>query len=450
MRSRWFRGSLALVFALTLVPGLAPAPLLAADGELDVAGFNPPLGVWGLEWDALVPGGGLVAPDGVAVVLGAHQGIDWFWWRTGTGQQPCTLTPPLATSAYVRDATFDGSGRLLLAGNAYFPALGWTIVVARFLYPDCTLDPSFGSGGYVVFDLVETLVGARIRTQSLFVLGNFVERIVVAANVQPLAGGTDALDLIVVRFRADGSLDTNFTGDGFAIYDLDGVTNQLVDLEIDSGNGLLLAGNYVPDAANTEGTLTRVLPSGLLDAGFGTAGWRRLVFEAGARSELGAIALAPNGDPLIAGRSVVGAAVQLAVFRLHGASLEGALFPLVGQNVVFDAVAQGDGKLVVVGASDGFDGEVDPFAVRVLVPSSGTPAIDESFGDGAPPDPLTYLALPVGTDGEDYAQSVDLMAGRPVVFGGYEIPSGDGVFAARLTNAYIFADGFERGSTAAW
>src|SRR5690606_22553231 len=119
--------------------------------------------------------------------------------------------------------TFDGSGRLLVTGSAFYPSLGWVAFVVRVLYPECTRDPAFDGDGYFTLDGTDELFGLAIATTTVVVQSFPVERIVVAGERRWGGGGGDGADLLLLRLRGDGTLDPGFGGgDGWASYDFAG------------------------------------------------------------------------------------------------------------------------------------------------------------------------------------------------------------------------------------
>jgi uncharacterized delta-60 repeat protein len=429
------------------------APVAAIDGELDTENFYPPNGRIGFVGGGIVADGGLVDPDGMAIALMRMNGAEVRWRQVPDDLQAatiCDFTPPLATEARYRDARFDAEGRLVLVGTATFPALGDLIFVVRYLYPDCTLDPGFSGDGYFTFDLAEDLAGLKVRTQTVFVLGLPVERLVVAGDRELDGTGGDFRDTIVLRLTGAGALDATFDGDGWTNLDFDGESQLLADFVVDRQRRIVLGANLDPLSADSSWLIGRLLPDGGLDPTLDSDGWWHIGPTSGAAEQVGAMAAAANGDVLFAGTVDNGPERRIFVSRLN-LSLHGTSFASAGDlSAVTCAALQGDRKLVVAGWSNGFDGDFDVFALRVRVPAVGSPSVDPDFGSGAEPDPLTYFSFEAAPGGTDAAWGIALAAGRPVLFGEANFGDPQGMFVARLDNAYLFADGFESGSTNSW
>lgn len=429
------------------------APVAAIDGELDTEHFYPPNGRIGFVGGGIVADGGLVDPDGMAVALMRLNGAEVRWRQVPDDLQAatnCDFTPPLATEARYRDALFDSEGRLVLVGTATFPGFGDVIFVVRYLYPDCTLDPDFSGDGYFTFDLPEDVSALKVRTQTVYVLTFPVERLVVAGNRELGGAGGDFADTLVLRLTGGGALDTSFDGDGWTSLDFADETQLLADFVVDRQRRIVFGANLDSLSADADWVIGRLLPDGALDSTLDSDGWWRVGLTSGAAEQVGAMAAAANGDVLFAGTVDDGPERQIFASRLDSSHYISSFASAGDLAVVTCAALQGDRKLVVAGWSNGFDGDFDVFALRVLVPPSGGPSVDPTFGSGAEPDPLTYFSFEAVPGGTDAAWGIDLAAGRPVLFGEANFGDPQGMFVARLENAYIFADGFESGSTNAW
>jgi uncharacterized delta-60 repeat protein len=401
----------------------------------------------------LVVDGGLTAPDGMAILLASANGAEVRWRQIPPEIGPatnCDFTVPIATEARLEAGLFDAEGRLVLTGTATFPGLGKMIFLLRFLYPDCTLDTSFNFDGYFTFDLDDDVSGLRVRSQIVSFLGVPVERLLVAGN-RTLAGPGDYSDTLVLRLTENGALDSSFDEDGWASLDYQDQSQLLADFVVDGDGRIYLGANIDLLGADPNFLLARLTSDGELDGSFDMDGWRPGWFAADAADTLGAMEIAANGDLLLAGTADFGTSRQIAVSRRTNATNHDALFPSAGDlSAVTAAVLQGDRKLLLAGWSNGLDGDFDPFAFRVLIPTAGNPAADPTFGAGAGADPLTYYSFDDGEPGTDAAYAIDLSGGRPVLFGEENFGDPQGIFVARLTNAYIFVDGFESGDSAAW
>ena len=148
---------------------------------------RPPNGFVTLGSTTTAGRAGLVGPDGSAVLIGQAGTNGIFWARVGEnggGGGTCTFTPPGVGAAGAYHGLFDRDGRLVLTGAATYPALGTVLFVARFLYPDCTLDAAFDGDGYFTLDGAADLLGLRVAATRVAgpLPGIWFERLVVAGN----------------------------------------------------------------------------------------------------------------------------------------------------------------------------------------------------------------------------------------------------------------------------
>ncbi len=190
-------------------------------------------------------------------------------------------------------------------------------------------------------------------------------------------GYAPPIDMGLVRLGSDGSLDTGFAGDGTTSVALGDVENgQAVALAPDGK--IVVAGR---SAVGQRGLVARLLPNGTLDNGFGVTG--TLTLEYGGNDSLQDVVVQPDGKIVTVGQGGVGN--DLVVTRLIATGLPDAAFNGAG-SVPFDfgaietgaAVAlQPDGKVLAAGnTSAGTQA-----AVVVRLNANGTP--DTSFdGDG--------------------------------------------------------------------
>ena len=105
-------------------------------------------------------------------------------------------------------------------------------------------------------------------------------------------------------------------------------------------------------------------------------------------------------------------------------------------------VAQGDGRIVVAGWTEtsSLDAEI---AVARLKPDG---SLDTSFGASG----RRRVDLDIGGSLDDRAYAVALDRGRILLAGSAAVSNTHGVALVRLQNAYLFADGFDLGSTSPW
>ena len=276
-----------------------------------------------------------------------------------------------------------------------------------------TLDTTFGVGGKAI-----TSVGTNMRSVAHAVAVQ-PDGKVVAAGYSLL--GTDpntrADDFLVIRYNADGTLDTSFGGGtGIVTTDLTGFDDIAWAVVIQPDGKIVAAGqaNVDPNASTWGFAIVRYNSDGSLDTSFDGDGIRIVVV--GVRSPAYAMALQPDGKIVIAGdsTSVNGAPISSTVVRLNsngspdttfdGDGISGAQIGASGDNIRTVAI-QPDGKILIAGYAS--VGTLDMAVARFNVNGS----LDTSFdGDGK-------VTTPIGISAE-YIQSLAIQRDGKIVGAG--------------------------------
>lgn len=167
-----------------------------------------------------------------------------------------------------------------------------TWVLAQ-LADDGTLDPTFGSGGTVVFP-----PPAESETPVAFVLladGS----ILAAGNVGAVGSTTSSIQLR--HLLADGTLDPTFGSSGTVTTSFGG-SDAAAAMVLQPDGAVVVAGSTTPSLLDltTQVQLIRYLGDGTLDPSFGTGG-RVVTTFAETRSSAEALALQPDGALVAAG-----------------------------------------------------------------------------------------------------------------------------------------------------
>lgn len=266
---------------------------------------------------------------------------------------------------------------------------------ARTMLAAGGLDPTFGSGGFVT-----TPVGSDGSATKVLVEPD--GKIVAAGSAT--VGGRNEFTLI--RYNADGSLDTTFGTAGVVTTAIGVGSSQIYGLALQSDGDIVAVGNSF-DRSRLNFTLARYNDDGTLDAGFGQGG---IVTAPVGISEAEAFAVAIQPD----GRIVVGGNASQQ-FTLARYLANGSLDPSFGTggvdtlttvpgNAAFGGASgvaiEPDGKIVAVG------GGVDFSMVRV----NGDGSLDQSFGTNG------FVKFAVG--GSWYSQSVAIQPDGKILVGG--------------------------------
>ncbi|HQA12445.1 delta-60 repeat domain-containing protein, partial [Zoogloea sp.] len=301
-------------------------------------------------------------------------------------------------------------GRILVAGYSANGAND-DFALVRYL-ADGSLDTSFGGGD----GIVTTAVGSA---------DDQAWSMAVQADGRIVLGGVSSTDVAVVRYLADGTLDTSFSGDGKQIVDISGSSDEAFGLALQADGKIVQVGS-----ANIAGTLDfavlRYNTDGSLDTGFG--GGDGIVTTSIGSSWEAAHGVAIQAD----GKIVVGGYTRGAVdndFAIVRYAADGSLDTTFGggsgitttnfggSDAAASILLQPDGKIVAVGGS-----ATNTAIARYL--ADGT--LDTSFsGDG-------LLTVSVGASGYLYSTALQ-PDGRIVAAGFTNGGSDDNVLVQRFT-----------------
>ena len=480
---RW--GSLAL--ALLALAAAPASPLHAGDGDVLLHGtVNFDLG-GGLTDSAK---GAAVQPDGKIVLVGTVSSASGGWnlavarvlpngnpdTTFGTGGRVINPFPVQSLDTWGAAVVVASDGRILVAGSLDF--VGDHLFLIGRLLANGQPDPAFGNSttpglSYLVFDDGGGHSHADAAALTLDANG----RPVVVGTAGMIAGS----DFAVARLTTAGLPDNGFSGDGQTTVAVD-PANSLSDIgravAIDRLGRIVVAGS-TQTSTSVNGAfdfgIVRLLPDGGLDSSFNAGGRLAVGFDFGGNfaDHAYAVAVQPDNKILVAGRAAVsGTSPWLwVVARLTENSTPQPLDStfhsgqgyVVGdfacgpgdtacadRDAVYAMALQGDGRIVLAGEGGGLPPptphNLDFGAARLL--ANGQP--DLSFGthSGA----MTFDFNRGTGSHNDGAYAWALAPDGRIVVAGYSEWNGlDTDFGwARLDNSYIFADGFDWGSTRAW
>jgi uncharacterized delta-60 repeat protein len=273
-------------------------------------------------------------------------------------------------------------------------------------------DQGWGSAGAVTFDWSATPVNDSL--QDLTVAPD--DRVVVAgsSNVNGL------YQFAVGRLRANGVLDTTFSGDGRTTTAM-GSGDAVVEAVKVGPDGRIVVAGYAASTSYNVDAIAVYRPDGSLDTSFSNDG--RVFTDWGADSGPWGMAVQPDGKIVTTGFVQTGAdTYQLTVARYTDRGFLDGTFgggdgrvqtEINGQDDEGIAIAvQPDGRIVVGGYSQQ---NTDYFFVLARFLPSGDP--DPSFGGGD-----GELTTPIGTN--DGIRALELMPDGRIVVGGYSNAGG--------------------------
>ncbi len=224
----------------------------------------------------------------VTVAWAASGGLDLAF--DGDGRLLTDATSDANDNAY--RIAVQADGRILAVGASYnLSNVIGDIVLIRY-NSDGSLDTTFNGSGIVHTDLGGMDEGRDViiqPDQKILVLGRTCDS--TFANC----------DFALLRYTPSGQLDSTFNGSGFHIVAFSAENDgSYGGLAIQPDNKILAAG-YVTNGASYDFSIYRFNPDGTLDSGFGTGGIVTIGFGAGTRDVASDLALQPDGNIVVSG-----------------------------------------------------------------------------------------------------------------------------------------------------
>jgi len=319
-------------------------------------------------------------------------------------------------------------GKIVVAGYS-FNGSNDDVALVRY-HADGTLDDSFGTGGRVTTDIGGSDDGAySVAVQS-------DGKIVVTGYVS----GSN-LDIGLVRYHADGSLDHDFGIGGKVITDLGGFIDVGHSVAVRSDGKIVVAGDsFTGD--DSDFVLLCYHEDGTLDDSFGTGGIVTTDFSS-SQDRGRSVAIQSDGKILVAGISGTYPASDMALVRYDADGTLDDSFG-TGGKVITDfggsddasqsVVVQSDGKILV----GGYSLIVSYAFALVRYDEDGT--LDSDFGTGG------KVITPFGGD-YDLGQSVAVQGDGKILVAGYSSlrMNDEGFALARYTASGVLDNRFGTG-----
>jgi uncharacterized delta-60 repeat protein len=376
------------VVALAACLAIHVTPALAEPGDLD-----PTFGTGGKVTTSIGSsndrvGGLAVQSDGKLLVAGgSFNGSDYDFalaryltngiLDTSFGNLGMVTTPIGSAQDFGRSVAVQSDGKIVVAGDSY-NGTNSDFALVRYL-ADGSLDSSFGSGGKVTTSFGGTSGEAG---RSVAVQGD--GKIVVAGYSD---NGTVKYDFALVRYQANGTLDTTFGAGGKVTASIGSGDDQGYSVALQRDGKIVVAGDSY-NGSNRDFALVRYLSDGSLDTTFGTGG--KVITPVGIYDDSGqSVAVQSDGRIVLAGSSSNGS-IDDSDFALVCYRSDGSLDTTFGAGgkVTTDigsgsddsghsVALQSDGKIVVAGSS--YNGNNYDFAL-VRYQANGT--LDTTFGNG--------------------------------------------------------------------
>ncbi len=168
--------------------------------------------------------------------------------------------------AYATAMAVQADGKVITVGRTSTIAGGTDFAVLRH-GRDGTLDTTFGNGGKVT-----TAIAAGTGSDMAQAVAVQPDGKIVVAGTTAVSG-TD-LDFVLVRYLADGRLDTSFGNGGKVVTSFGPSTDHLNAIALQDDGKIVVAGDSDRGSTTTgvDFALARYLPNGTLDNSFGNGG----------------------------------------------------------------------------------------------------------------------------------------------------------------------------------
>ncbi|MHA3775569.1 DUF7453 family protein [Verrucomicrobiota bacterium sgz303538] len=341
--------------------------------------------------------------DFAVVRYNANGTLDTTFNNTGK-----VITPIGSGNADGYCVVVQADGKIVVAGSA---VNGYNVGFALVRYnANGTLDTTFNGTGTAITPI--SSYGANGYSMAVQAEG----KIVVAGS----AINGSYSDFAVVRYNANGTLDTTFNGTGKAITSLSSFKDEGRSVAVQADGKIVIAGFAVNGSnTDTDFALVRYNVNGTLDTGFNGTG--KVITPIGFGQDYGnSVAVQADGKIVVAGYSLTEVNFDFALVRYNTDGSLDTTFNGTGKAITpmgangdygYSVAVQADGKIAVAGsANNGRDG----FAL-VRYNANGT--LDTSFnGTGK-------AITPIGS-GNVLCNSVAVQADGKIVVAGSAAGSG--------------------------
>ena len=305
------------------------------------------------------------------VARGADGDLDLTFGNAGK-----VITDFNNTADYLNRVAVQPDGKIVAIGDTH---PGGKFALARY-NPDGTLDSTFGNGGKVV----TVIANVRESASGLLILPD--GKIMISGSID-LPSITDT-SFALLRYNADGSLDTTFGSGGIVTTNVGPVDDQAYAIALQSDGKVVAAGRmgiqfYPSEQRKGNVAVARYNPDGSLDAAFGNGGKVVTDFGQGLESYAIALMIQPDGKLIVAGES----SYAFLVARYNPDGTLDTTFGNSGHSLAnfsnnwdgaTDAVLQPDGKIALVGWSI----DDSPYYSFAVARFDSNGSLDQSFGNG--------------------------------------------------------------------
>jgi uncharacterized delta-60 repeat protein len=286
------------------------------------------------------------------------------------GSGGTVATPLIGSDDHVGGLALQGDGKLVVAGSS-FNGSNYNFAVVRY-NPSGTLDTSFGTGGKVVTPIGPgdaRGLSVALQRDGRILLGGY-------------AHTNTTVDFAVVRYHADGALDTTFGSGGKVTTPVSTDSGWGHSVTTQSDGKILVAG-YVGNPERFA--LVRYNSNGSLDTAFGNEG--AVTMGISRRNFSQGVVVQEDGKVLLAGFCEhENGSIDFALARFLADGTPDATFGTDGKVATpvgiandfgWSVAVQGDRKILVAGSADTTGNGHSDFALVRYLPDGN---LDASFG----------------------------------------------------------------------
>lgn len=341
---------------------------------------------------------------------------------TGYGSNSEKAFSGAAENAYIKDITVRSDGKIIVggrSGNETTLPVQAKDVVKRF--------NADGSDDQSLAVYISSLVPALPNALIVDIEAVANNKLLVAGQYKnPL--DEDSLDFFILRLNENGTLDTDFSGDGYDVRNLSSRDDYVQGIAVHSDGSIIVYGYIFNQAALPFGAyniaLIRYSPAGAFDTGFGTMGKFLYSYSYGTPDDVTKdvdVKIKSDGKIVVACNHVNAQDREsFVVFRLTSTGVLDTGFGLFNSGVFIEETnmieshataslcIRSDGKILVGGAST-YNSDRD--YAMILLNADGA-ALDASFGNKS-----GLLTLPKGN--QEFITYVTVDNSKILATGGY-------------------------------
>jgi uncharacterized delta-60 repeat protein len=309
---------------------------------------------------------------------------------------------------YAMDIVVQPDGKVVVAGVSS-NGVNDDFFVARYNH-DGSLDNSFANHGKVTTDFQGSNDIARaVALQSD---GKIV-----------VVGYTDVdthKDIAIARYNTNGTLDTSFDSDGKVWSNLENNDTLAVTLVIDSSGNIIVGGTInTASSGGYDFLIARYLPNGQLDNNFGSSsGYTKSNMGSDSDAVIKLLKYSNGfyavGNHYLDGANSIDGDIIVSYYLSNGTqecTPSSNIHISNADEVVFDALLDAQGRIVIVGSIMTNNNNLDQLVIR-FNPMQG---IDKTFANGT-----GWISIDTGSD-NDKAVGVGIDSNNHIVVGGEAI-----------------------------